>query len=228
VTHACFITATGTDVGKTHVTCALIRHWRRQGMGVRALKPVISGFSMDDETTDSHRILAAMGVEANAASLAAISPWRFAAPLSPDVAAAREGRRIDRQELTAFCRTAIAGAGGPLLIEGVGGTHVPIERHFLVADWMAALDIPVVLVAGSYLGTLSHSIASLEALAARTITVAAVVVSESERSPMPLAQTQTALAQQVQPVPVVCLGRGRDDEGIAALAELLGQKAPSP
>jgi dethiobiotin synthetase len=222
VNRAFFITATGTDVGKTHVTCALIRHWRRQGVAARALKPVISGFSMDDLATDSHRILAAMETPADAASLTAISPWRYAAPLSPDVAAAREGRRIDPDELIRFCRAGIDAAQAPLLIEGVGGTHVPIDRQVLVADWMAALDIPVVLVAGSYLGTLSHSIASLEALAARRIKVAAVVISQSENAPMPLHETQTALAQQVQPVPIVCLGRGQDDEGIASLAGILG------
>jgi len=217
-----FITATGTDIGKTHVTCALLRHWRRQGLAARALKPVISGFAMEDASTDSHRILAAMEQEADAASLEAISPWRFQAPLSPDVAAAREGRRIDPDALIRFCREAMEQAEAPLLIEGVGGTHVPIDRHFLVADWIAALDIPAVLVAGSYLGTLSHSIASLEALAARHIRVAAVVVSESEDSPMPLAETQAALARQVQPVPVVTLPRQKNGEGIAALAGILG------
>jgi len=216
-----FITATGTDVGKTHVTCALLRHWRSRGIEVRALKPVISGFSLDDPATDSHRILAAMGWEASPANLAAISPWQFRAPLSPDVAAAREGRHIAPDDLIRFCRKTMEEADTPLLIEGVGGTHVPIDRHFLVADWMAALDIPVVLVAGSYLGTLSHTIACLESLAARGIAVAAVAISESETSPMPLAETQTALAQQVQPVPIVSLPRRTDGEGVSALANIL-------
>jgi dethiobiotin synthetase len=217
----CFITATGTDVGKTYVTCALIHHWKQQGIEARALKPVISGFSMDDPATDSARILDAMGMEASAANFTAISPWRFKAPLSPDVAAAREGRSIDAEELVRFCRGAMETAETPLLIEGVGGTHVPIDRHFLVADWITELDIPVVLVAGSYLGTLSHTIASLEALAARGIAVKAIVISESETSPMPLSETKTALVQQVQPVPVVSLPRDGNGKGVAALAEIL-------
>src|SRR5206468_10474554 len=108
-----------------------------------------------------------------------ISPWRFKAKLSPDVAARREGRTIDFKELTEFCRRAMAARKGVLLIEGVGGIMVPLDQHRTVLDLMSMLRIPVILLAGSYVGTISHTLTALEVLARRNIDIAAVVISES-------------------------------------------------
>ena len=98
-----FITATGTDIGKTYVTAGLLRAGRRAGIAVDALKPVLSGYDpADAETSDAGVLLAALDRPITAATIAAMSPWRFAAPLSPDRAAEREGtghrhgRRDDR------------------------------------------------------------------------------------------------------------------------------------
>ena len=218
---AFFVTATGTGIGKTHVSCGLIRHWRQAGREARALKPVVSGFDMEDAETDSHKLLWAMEEEETPQAFDAISPWRFEAPLSPDVAAAREGLEIDIHALDRFCLHAIAGNRGRLLIEGIGGAFVPLNERKLVADWIKALDIPAVLVTGSYLGTLSHTIATMEALGKRNVFVSALVISESPDSPMPLAETQAALAAHLPPVPIVVLPREADGEAIATLADIL-------
>ena len=108
-----------------------------------------------------------------------ISPWRFAAPLSPDLAAAAEGRSIDFKALVEFSRDAAYGRG-TVFIEGVGGIMVPLDATHTVLDWMSALRIPVLLVAGSYLGTISHTLTALHVLAHRNLDIAGVVVSESE------------------------------------------------
>jgi dethiobiotin synthetase len=100
-----FITGTGTDIGKTWLACALLRHWRAQGLSPAAFKPVLSGFDPAcPEASDAGALLAALGREVSATELDAIAPWRFAAPLSPDMAAACEGRSIDFGELVAFTR----------------------------------------------------------------------------------------------------------------------------
>ncbi len=219
---AYFITATGTGIGKTYVTAGLIRHLRGQGRPVSALKPVISGL---DETnvpqSDSALLLEAMGEAVTQDSIARISPWRFREPLSPDMAALRERRRIDFGALVDFSRKAIAQANGTLLIEGVGGVMVPLDLRFTVLDWMSALNIPVVLVTGSYLGTISHALSALEVLKRAGQTPVAVAVNESEGSTVPLAETVESLARFADGVPVAALARNQTD--FSALSGIFGR-----
>ena len=96
-------------------------------------------------------------------AVAEITPWRFAAPLSPDMAAAREGRRLDLGDIVAYCRAA---HGDPLLIEGIGGAMVPLNDEHTVLDWIADLGAPALVVTGSYLGTISHTLTTLAAISA--------------------------------------------------------------
>src|SRR5512147_418381 len=115
-----FVTASGTDVGKTFVTLQLIHELTAAGYRVRALKPVASGFdAANPDAGDTGALLRAQGLERNAANLDAVSPWRFSAPLSPDMAAAREGRAVPFAALVDFCRA--PRDVDVTLIEGIGG-----------------------------------------------------------------------------------------------------------
>ncbi len=193
---AYFVTSTGTDIGKTFVTAGLIRHLRIGGAAVDALKPVVSGYdSSVVETSDPAVLLGALGRPVTAQEVERMAPWRFRAPLSPDIAAAREGRAIDFDALVAFSRRTIEGTRGTLFIEGVGGIMVPLEGQRTVLDWMAALDIPLVLVVGGYLGTISHTLTALDVLRQRKLAIAAIVVSESERNPVELEDTVDSIAR---------------------------------
>lgn len=188
-----FITATGTGIGKTLITAGLVWQLRHRGYRVRALKPVISGFNPEFlEDSDTGILLRALE-QSSPEDLEAMSPWRFSAPLSPDMAARREGRTLELDEITAFCKQALNGAEDYVLIEGVGGVMVPLAHRARVTEWMAGLAIPTVLVAGSYLGTLSHTLTALEALERRSIPVAALIISESCESPVPLEETAESL-----------------------------------
>ncbi|CAI8037561.1 ATP-dependent dethiobiotin synthetase BioD [Geodia barretti] len=161
-----FVTATGTEIGKTLVTAALCHELRAAGRPVRALKPVLSGY--DPATladSDPGVLLASLGEAASEEAVAAITPWRFSAPLSPDMAAAREGRRLDLAEILAYCRAA---EGDPLLIEGIGGAMVPLNERHTVLDWIAELGAPALVVTGSYLGTISHTLTTLAAIRGAT------------------------------------------------------------
>jgi dethiobiotin synthetase len=205
---AYFVTSTGTDIGKTFVTAGLIRYLRESNQPVGALKPVVSGYdSSVAETSDPAVLLAALGRQVTADEVDRIAPWRFRAPLSPDLAAAREGRSIDFDKLISFSRAAIDAATGPLFIEGVGGIMVPLDARRTVLDWMAALDIPVLLVVGGYLGTISHTLTALDVLAQRKLTIAAIVVSESERDTVELEDTVASIARFAGAVGVVGLPR---------------------
>ncbi len=200
-----FITATGTGVGKTFVTAGLAHAARTAGLKVRVAKPVISGFTEDTVTeSDTAILLDSVGLPLTHETIAACSPWRFQAPLSPDMAAAREGRSIDFAAVAAWCVECKRGPEDVVLIEGVGGVMVPLDESRTIRNLIAQLEISVVLVAGSYLGTLSHTLTALEAL--QGCDIAALVISESPESPVPLAETAATLARFTRH-PIVLLPR---------------------
>jgi dethiobiotin synthetase len=223
---AIFITATGTDIGKTFVAAGLIRHLRAAGRKVDALKPVATGFDPDGaDGSDTGILVNALGRPVTPAEIDRITPWRFAQPLSPDMAARHEHRTIDFDALVDFCRDAIAANQGTLLIEGIGGIMVPLDNKHTVLDWMAALEIPVVLVTGTYLGSLSHTLTCLDVLSRRGLAVKSIIVNETPGSAVTMQSTRDTLANFAGPIPVVDVQRlppdSSGDDSFSNLARLL-------
>jgi dethiobiotin synthetase len=180
---AAFITATGTDIGKTFVTAGLARGLREKGHRVAVRKPVVTGFDAKAWAgSDPAVLLEAIGETPSLAAIEKIAPYRFVPPLSPDMAARRDGTAIDFADLVAFCRKSLAEAEDVLLFEGIGGLMVPLTERHTVADLIAALKIPMILVTGSYVGSLSHTLTALEVAQHRGLPIAAVVVNESAGS----------------------------------------------
>ncbi len=204
---AAFVTATGTGIGKTFVTAGLVHHFRRQGRKVEAFKPVVSGFDPKmAETTDPGILLAALGRPVNEEEVARISPWRFAAALSPDMAARQESRTIDFSELVAFSKKA-DNARGIAFIEGIGGIMVPLDEHHTMLDWMQELRCPAILVAGSYLGTISHTLTALDVLQSRKIRLRAIVIDQTPESSVSHQETAGTIAQFAKSIPTIALPR---------------------
>ncbi|MDE1147376.1 MAG: dethiobiotin synthase [Azospirillaceae bacterium] len=223
---AFFVTATGTDIGKTFVTSGLVRRLRAKGVPATALKPIVSGIDLDDAASlaasDPAQLLTAMDRPVTAAEVARISPHRYAAPLSPDMAAAREGRPLDVDGMIEWCRERAAFAGAPIFVEGVGGAMVPMDDSRTVLDWMVALDLPLVLVTGSYLGTLSHTLTALDVLARRGLKVAAIAISETPGATVPMEETLATLARFAPGIPLAPVHRvAQVDEADAAFDALL-------
>lgn len=214
-----FVTGSGTDVGKTFVCCRLLE--ALAGRRVRMIKPVVSGFDPAAPAhSDTAELIRAQGREPDRGAIEATSPWRFRAPLSPDMAAAREGRRIPFDELVAWSRL---DEGQDLtLIEGVGGALVPLDERHTTLDWIAALDCRVLLVVGSYLGGISHALATLTALDARGIGVDAIALSESQTPAAPLDEIRTVLERFTGGVPVEAIGRPPTGDQIGRLVARLG------
>jgi len=220
---ALFLTATGTDIGKTFVAEGLIRELRRRGRTVAAVKPVASGFeSWSAPASDPARLLAAAGLPATDEEIARIAPWRFKAALSPDEAARREGRKIDFAALCEFCSAEMEGAD-VLLVEGIGGVMVPLDERHTTLDWLAAIEIPALLVAGNYLGTISHTLTALSALTQRRVPVAAIVVCDAGESTVALDRNVEAIARFARGVPVLALPRieGHEHGTFGILADLV-------
>jgi dethiobiotin synthetase len=223
---AFFVTGSGTEIGKTFVTAALIHSLRRLGRPVAALKPVASGFDpAHPEDSDPGALLAALGEPMSTQTLDRIAPWRFRAPLSPDMAASRENRSIDFAKLVEHSRSAIAAALDTLLIEGIGGVMVPLDERHTVLDWVAALRLPAIVVSGSYLGAISHALTALDALHSRSLAIAALVVNETPQSSVVPADTAATIARFAGGVPIVTLPRlahvDQPHPAIAYLTELL-------
>ena len=221
-----FVTATGTDIGKSFVTAGLVREMRHRGMAINALKPVVSGFNPGQAAgSDSGILLSALGKKVTPETLDEISPWRFAAPLSPDMAAQREGKTVDFDALIAFSRRAIDKAPDLTMIEGIGGVMVPLDEHHTVVDWIAVLALPSLLICGSYLGTISHTLTTLDVLARRNIEVVAVIVNETPGSAVDLEETAASLRRFAGPSPVISLPRLSPEEtrhpALQRIADLL-------
>jgi dethiobiotin synthetase len=202
---ALFVSATGTDVGKTFVACALIYALRAQNRPVDAFKPVLSGFDGPDGS-DAARLLEALGRPLS--DLDRMSPLRFKAALAPPSAARAEGHALTLSELSARCRERMAETEGLLLIEGAGGIMSPLAEGATNLDLAAELNLPILLVTGSYLGAVSHTLTALEAIKARKLAVAAIVISESEGEPPSLSEITDALRTFAPAIPMVVATRG--------------------
>lgn len=155
-----FVTGTDTNLGKT-LTCAwLVRHWR-----ACYWKPVQSGLA---EGTDAAEVTRLAGAEA---SRILPSLYELTAPLSPHEAARQDGVTID------LARFTLPACDRSLVVEGAGGVLVPLNDTQVMADLMLKLGLPVLVAARSGLGTINHTLLSLEALRHRGIAVAGVVMN---------------------------------------------------
>lgn len=206
-----FITSTGTEIGKTHVAAEIIRQRVALGLPVFPIKPVISG--VDEQNwgeSDTVRLIDALGTPPTADLIERVSPIRYIAPLAPQMAAEAEGKIFDADVVITHTKKTLE-TEPFTLVEGVGGAHVPLDDKRLIADWITAVKLPIILVTGSYLGTMSHTISSVEALNSRGIHIQGIIISET--APLTdggthpdLYHTREAIAEHV-PCPIVALPR---------------------
>ena len=158
-----FVTGTDTGIGKTLVAAWLTHHWRADYW-----KPVQTGAAEDSDSATVARLAPAARIHPPA--------YVFQAPLSPHEAARREQARIELSALNLPDTTA------PLVVEGAGGIMVPLNEVALSVDFMAQLGLPVLVVARSGLGTINHTLLTLEALRRRRLPVLGVVMN-GQRNP---------------------------------------------
>lgn len=224
-----FVAGAHTDVGKTFVACELLRVSRLTGREVDAFKPVLSGFDPDhSETSDAGRLLGAMGRPCDAAALDRVSPLRFATPIAPPLAARRHGVRLTRDSLARMCNGWLRANRGELaLVEGAGGVMSPIADDATNLDLIDDLGLPVLLVGGSYLGAISHTLTALEALRGRNLPVIALVISQDEDPEAPDFAESIALTQQFTgSLPIFAAGRDGDRTWVEDLLRILPMSPP--
>jgi dethiobiotin synthetase len=175
-----FITATDTGVGKTYVTALIARALRQTGRIVGAYKPVASGAELGTDGSASWGDVAALtdAIGGQFDSLR-VCPLRFQAPLAPNVAARREHAVIDFERLCQGARW-WQGQVEILLVEGVGGLLCPLTDRETITDLALALKYPLLVVARLGLGTINHTLLTVEAARSRGLTVAGILLNEPE------------------------------------------------
>lgn len=180
-----FVSGTGTEVGKTVVAAAIARAEAAAGRRVGVFKPALTG--LDEPPPESgmrdHELLRlASGSDQSDDEIA---PYRYGPAVSPHLAAEQVGEEIDPRRLRAAA--AAAGAAAETLVcEGVGGLLVPITPNYLVRDLATDLGLPLVIAAHPGLGTISHTLLTIEAARRAGLEVAAVVFTPWPDRPTPL------------------------------------------
>jgi dethiobiotin synthetase len=192
-----FITGTDTGVGKTWFTCWLVRAWRARGHAAVGLKPISAGGREDAEL-----LHAASG---GALTLDEINPVHLCEPAAPLAAARAENRTLDCKALNATVAQTAA-RFSHVAVEGVGGLRVPLAPGYDVRDWARDLGLPVVVVARAGLGTLNHTLLTVESIRAAGVACAGVVLNfgvpeTTEKSDLAL-RTNAGLLHDLLRLPV--------------------------
>ena len=210
-----FITSTGTNIGKTYLTNLLIKRALKLNYKINAIKPIISGFNIAKlEETDSGIILKALSMDKR--RIDEISPWRFKDPLSPDMAAKLAKKEINFKEIINYCNSYIKSKKDDdiLLIEGVGGTMVPINSKYTILDLIKKLNIPIILTIGSYLGSISHTLNSYEVLIKNNVNINSIVLNESNQNNVGMELIKSSLLNYIKTIPIYSINRGHKNNNI--------------
>jgi dethiobiotin synthetase len=214
-----FVTGIGTGVGKTIVSAALLAALRAAGAQVRAYKPVVTGLAEPPGAwPPDHELLAlAAGMTPEE-----VAPLRFGPAVSPHLAASLAGEPTDGVALVERAR-ACASAGETLIVEGVGGLLVPLTDDFTVRDLAVELDLPLLIAASPGLGTINHTLLTIEAARAVGLSVAAVVLTPWPSEPSRMQRSNRETIARLGDVEVAALKKisGADIAELAVSASHL-------
>jgi dethiobiotin synthetase len=179
-----FVTGTDTGVGKTIVSAALVAAMASEGERVSAYKPAVTGVGEEQGAWPrDHELLARMA----GMTPEEVAPLRYAPAVSPHLAAAMAGERIDPTQLIEHART--LAQKGTLIVEGVGGLLVPFGEDFTVRELAVELALPLLIAARPGLGTINHTLLTLQAARAAGLDVRAVVLTPWPQKPSTLEQS---------------------------------------
>jgi dethiobiotin synthetase len=216
-----FVTGTGTEVGKTVVAAVIARTLAAAGKRVAVFKPAVTG--LDDFPADGTKSAAYPRISARRPTVEPdhellrraagseqsdeeIAPYRYGPPASPHLAAQLAGEEIDPGRLREAARAAAAGAD-VLVCEGVGGLLVPLSPRYSVRDLAADLGLPLVVAAFPGLGTINHTLLTIEAARAAGLEVAAVVLTPWPERPSMIEESNRETIAALGEVEVLTLSR---------------------
>jgi len=188
-----FVTGTDTGVGKTLISCALLHGIAAQGKLVAGMKPVAAGCADGSQHEDVRQLRAASNV---LASMGQLNPYCFAPAVAPHLAAQFAGVNINIERI-AESFSELTRKADVVVVEGAGGLLVPLNDNQDSADLMVKMNIPVILVVGMRLGCLNHALLTVEAIAARGLTLAGWVANVPGENMAMLDQNIDVLRQRI-------------------------------
>jgi len=187
-----FITATSTEIGKTYTACAIARALKKIKVNVGVFKPFATG-----DLNDAKQLIKASGVKETPE---AVTPEFCALPMSPYIAAKLEGKKLNiNKVLSAYKR--MAKKYEFMIVEGAGGLMVPIEKNFFIDDLIKKLNLPAIVVASRSLGTINHTLLTVERLKQRKIPVLGIVVNACAKKDIS-SKYNAALLKQFTKLPI--------------------------
>lgn len=195
MTKSYFITGTDTDVGKTHVACALLQALNQQGLSSAAYKPIAAGCEPSSEGLRNRDALVLQHHSSLNLHYSEVNPIAFAEPVAPHLAAKRQKQTIDLQKISSGYQQLLAKQPDVLFTEGAGGWRLPLGQGQYLSDFVIAHKIPVILVVGIRLGCLNHALLSAEAIESDGLTLVGWVANNLSDN-MPYARENIQHLQQ--------------------------------
>jgi dethiobiotin synthetase len=200
-----FITGTDTEVGKTLVAGAIADWFRRRGLRVAVSKPIATGCQRRREGLVSEDAEFLAHHARAKFPLNTICPQRYAEPLAPAIAAERAKQPIEWNAIDSAIQSMCA-ASDVLIVEGVGGIMVPIARKIFVLDMVGWLGLPTIVVARAGLGTINHTLLTVQTLRNAEVNVAGIVINKYPPETAPVAEeTNPRAIEKWGNVPVLCM-----------------------
>ncbi|MBI5699949.1 dethiobiotin synthase [Candidatus Saganbacteria bacterium] len=190
-----FITGTDTGVGKTYVTLWLAELLKKEGLDIGVMKPISCGPQKENDALYLKRKLKLKD------PINLINPIHLSLPLAPYPASQLQKKKLSLSPIfSAFHK--LSNKHDCLLVEGIGGVMVPIKRDYLVADLIKDLGLPALVVARAGLGTINHTLLTVEALRKRKIRIAGIVLNGFKRKDLS-ERTNTEVIEELTGIPIM-------------------------
>lgn len=200
-----FITGTDTGVGKTVVAGAIARILADRGSKVGVFKPIATGCRRDWEGLVSYDTEFLANCANSNLSLSTITPVGYLTPAAPLVSAAHEGRPIDFGGIASAYRQ-VCEESDIVIVEGIGGVRVPLTGEFDLLDLAAEFALPIVIVARPNLGTINHTLMTIDSIRAAQLNIAGVVINGYDATKATLAEdTAEQVIAQVSGVKILAV-----------------------
>jgi dethiobiotin synthetase len=196
-----FVTGTDTGVGKTLVSCALLRALAGRGLRVVAMKPVAAGAERVLGKLVNDDVIALRAASNVSAPEDLVNPYCLVPPIAPHIAAADAGIQIDLERLE-HAYLGLAALADCVVVEGAGGFRVPLGRALDMRDLAVRLGLPVILVVGMRLGCLNHALLTADSIAAAGLELAGWIANEIEREMPRIEENVQALTERL-PAPLL-------------------------
>ena len=178
-----FITSTGTNIGKTYCTVEIIKSLIKKKKLVNPYKPILSGFNIKKiEESDSYKILRPIKKTWDIKDIKSITPWLFNNAIAPSLAAEKENKSLDYNQVFDWCFDKINyknNKNSLNIIEGAGGILVPIEKEKTIFDLIVDLKVPVILVVGNYLGSVSHTLSVIKNIQFSKLNIINIIINQN-------------------------------------------------